>query len=336
MALMDFIRKQFIDVLQWTEESDGVLAWRYPMEDMEIQNGASLTVRDTQMALFVNEGVVADQFGPGRHTLKTATLPLLTNLKHWDKLFESPFKSDVYFFSTRMQLDQKWGTPNPITIRDKEFGMVRMRAFGMYAYHLTDPTTFYKKISGTRELFSREDIEGQLRSSILASMTDLFGEAGVSFIDMAGNQDELAQAMQVKLKPVFADFGLALDTFAVQNISLPEELQKILDQKIGMNMIGDMQRYTQYQVANAIPEAAKNEGGMAGMGVGMGAGVGFGQVMGQAMAAAVPGLSGATGTALSADEVVATLEKLHALVGKGILSQQEFDAKKAELLKKLT
>ncbi len=343
MALMDFIKKQFIDILQWTEESDGTLAWRFPMAEMEIQNGASLTVRESQMAMFVNEGTVADVFGPGMYKLNTQTLPVLTYLKNWDKLFEPPFKSDVYFFSTRTQLDQKWGTPNPITIRDKDFGIVRMRAFGIYSYHLSDPKAFYQKISGTRASYTREELEGQLRNSMVAGMTDLFGESGVAFIDMAGNQDEFGKAMMFKMAPMFAEYGLTLDSLVVQNVSLPEELQKILDQKIGMNMIGDMQRFTQYQVANAIPEAARNEGGMAGMGVGLGAGVGFGQVMGQAMASAMQPAAPASAAVapasvggVSADEVVATLEKLHGLVEKGILSQLEFDAKKAELLKKLS
>ncbi|MGA8881171.1 MAG: SPFH domain-containing protein, partial [Azonexus sp.] len=327
MALMDFIKKQFIDILQWTESGDGTLAWRFPMAEMEIQNGASLTVRESQLALFVNEGTVADVFAPGMYKLTTQTLPVLTYLKNWDKLFESPFKSDLYFFSTRTQLDQKWGTPNPITIRDKEFGIVRMRAFGIYSYHLSDAKTFYQKISGTRDTYTREDLEGQLRNSLVAGMTDLFGESGVSFVDMAGNQDEFGQAMMFKMKPTFADFGLTLDSLVVQNVSLPEELQKVLDQKIGMNMIGDMGRFTQYQVANAIPEAAKNEGGMAGMGVGLGAGVGFGQVMGQAMASAMQPVAGGPVAAapVSADEVVATLEKLHGLVEKGILSGEEFE-----------
>jgi membrane protease subunit (stomatin/prohibitin family) len=340
MALMDFIKKQFIDILQWTEDADGTLAWRFPMQEMEIQNGASLTVRDSQLALFVNEGKVADVFAPGMYKLTTQTLPVLTYLKNWDKLFESPFKSDVYFFSTRTQLDQKWGTPNPITIRDKEFGIVRMRAFGIYSYHLSDAKTFYQKISGTRDSYAREELEGQLRNSMVAGMTDLFGESGLAFIDMAANQDEFGKAMLAKMTPLFADYGLTLDTLVVQNVSLPEELQKVLDQKISMNMIGDMQRYTQYQVANSIPDAAKNEGGMAGMGVGLGAGLGFGQVMGQAIGQAVqpaaPAPVPAAVASVSADEVVATLEKLHGLVGKGILSQEEFEAKKAELLKKLS
>jgi len=337
MALMDFIKKQFIDILQWTEDQDGVLAYRFPMQDFEIQYGASLTVRDSQLAVFVNEGTIADVFQPGMHKLTTQTLPVLTYLKNWDKLFESPFKSDLYFYSTRTQLDRKWGTPNPITIRDKDFGIVRLRAFGIYSYHIVDPKVFYQKISGTRDLYTRDELEGQLRNTIIAGMTDLFGESGTPFIDMAANQDEFGKAMRAKMESVFADFGLALDSMIVQNISLPEELQKILDQKIGMNMIGDMNRFTQYQVANSIPLAAQNEGGMAGLGAG--------QVMGQAMAGAMqpaapvapaaPAAAAPAAAAISADDVVATLEKLHGLVEKGILSKEEFEAKKAELLKKL-
>lgn len=348
MALMDFIKKQFIDILQWTEDQDGVLAWRFPMAEFEIQYGASLTVRDSQLAVFVNEGTIADVFQPGMHKLTTQTLPVLTYLKNWDKLFESPFKSDLYFYSTRQQLDRKWGTPNPITIRDKEFGIVRLRAFGIYSYHITDPKTFYQKISGTRDIYTRDELEGQLRNTMIASISDMFGESGLSFIDMAANQEEFGKAVRAKMESVFTDFGLALDSLVVQNISLPEELQKVLDQRISMNMLGDMNRYTQYQVANSIPLAAQNEGGMAGLGAGLGAGVGLGQVMGQAMAQAMPGATPvapaaapaaaavAAVAAVSADDVVATLEKLHGLVEKGILSKEEFEAKKAELLKKLS
>jgi membrane protease subunit (stomatin/prohibitin family) len=353
MALMDFIKKQFIDVIHWTEEGDGILATRYPMQDMEIQYGAQLTVRDSQIAVFVNEGQVADVFGPGRYTLTTRTLPVLTYLKNWDKLFESPFKSEVYFFSSRLQLDHKWGTSNPITLRDQDFGMVRMRAFGIYSYQLNDAKKFYSEISGTRAEYTVDDLDGQLRNLVISSMTDLFAESGVPFIDMAANQDELSRALKGKLDAVFERYGLLLDRLVVQNVSLPEELQKVLDTRIGMNMIGDLGRYTQYQVASSIPLAAENEGGIAGIGAGLGAGLGIGQTMTTAMGSAMqPGAVPAgqlpvAGTSplgvaaplpaspLSADEVVATLEKLYALVGKGILSQAEFDAKKAELLGKL-
>ncbi|HEX3878750.1 MAG TPA: SPFH domain-containing protein [Bryobacteraceae bacterium] len=271
---MSFFSKQFIDVIQWTEPGDGVLAYRYPMEDMEIQNGGQLTVRDSQAAIFVNEGQIADVFGPGLYTLSTNTLPLLTYLRNWDKGFKSPFKSDVYYFSTRLQTNQKWGTAQPVTIRDKEFGAVRMRAFGIYSYRISDPRVFYQKVSGTRASYTVSELEGQLRNTIVGQMTDMFGNASVNFLDMAAHQSTLGQNMLTAMRPVFADLGLLLDAFTVENISMPEELQKILDQRIGMNMIGDMNRYTQFQVANSMPIAAANEGGgMAGAGVGLGAGM---------------------------------------------------------------
>jgi membrane protease subunit (stomatin/prohibitin family) len=277
---MSFFSKQFIDVIQWTEPGDGVLAYRYPMEDMEIQNGGQLTVRDSQAAIFVNEGQIADVFGPGLYTLSTNTLPILTYLRNWDKAFKSPFKSDVYYFSTRLQTNQKWGTAAPITIRDKEFGAVRMRAFGIYAYRVSDPKIFYQKVSGTRASYTVPELDGQLRNTIIGQMTDMFGNASVDFLDMASHQAQLAQNMLAAMRPVFADLGLLLDSFTVENISLPEELQKLLDTRIGMNMIGDMGRYTQFQVANSMPIAAANEGGgLAGAGVGLGAGMLMAQQM---------------------------------------------------------
>src|SRR5436190_22999187 len=169
MALMDFIKKQFIDILHWTEPDDGVLAWRFPMRDMEIQYGASFTVRESQLAVFVNEGKIADVFVPGMYKLTTQTLPVLTYLKNWDNLFESPFKSDVYFFSTRLQLGRKWGTQQPITIRDKDFGMVRLRAFGVYSYKVTDAKKFFIEISGTRETYTRDELEDQLRKLVIST-----------------------------------------------------------------------------------------------------------------------------------------------------------------------
>ena len=283
---MSFFSKQFIDVIQWTEPGDGVLGYRYPMEDMEIQNGGQLTVRDSQMAVFVNEGQIADVFTPGLYTLGTHTLPILTYLRNWDKAFKSPFKSDVYYYSTRLQIDQKWGTTTPITIRDKEFGAVRLRAYGIYAYRIQDPKVFYEKVSGTRELYQTTDLDGQLRNTIVARMTDVFANSAISFLDMAAGQQQFATNMLAALKPVFADLGLLLDSFVVENISLPEELQKLLDQRIGMNMVGDMGRYTQFQVAQSMPIAAANEGGgAASAGVGLGAGMAMAQQM---MAAARP------------------------------------------------
>ena len=347
MALMDFIKKQFIDVLQWTEDSDGTLAWRYPMAGMEIQNGATLVVRESQMALFVDEGKVADVFGPGTYKLTTQTLPVLTYLKNWDKLFESPFKSDVYFFSTRQQVDQKWGTPQPVTVRDAEFGAVRIRAFGNYAYRVVDPKKFHTEISGTREAYTVQDLDGQLRGLIMQQISVAIAQSKIPFLDLAANQLLFAQALSQALNPAMEGYGLKLEAMTVQSISLPEELQKVLDQKIGMGMVGnDMGKFMQYQTAQAIPKMAEgvgaggDAGGLAGAGLGMGAGVAMGQILAQNMQSALQGTAPAGAAAAATvgvkpEDVMATLEKLGELKSKGILTDDEFNAKKAELLKKL-
>ncbi|MDR2838601.1 MAG: SPFH domain-containing protein [Azonexus sp.] len=343
MALMDFIKKQFIDIIQWTEEDDGTLAWRFPMQDMEIQNGAALTVRESQMAVFVNEGKVADVFGPGQYKLTTQTLPVLTYLKNWDKLFESPFKSDVYFFSTRQQLDQKWGTPQPITVRDADFGMVRLRAFGNYTFRVADPKLFYTEISGTRDRYAVADLDGQLRALMLQNISNAIAASGIPFIDLAANQMAFAEALKKGLAPEFAKLGLTLESTTVQNLSLPDELQKVLDQRIGMGMVGnDMGKFMQYQTAQAIPKmaegAAGGGSGIAGDAMGLGAGVALGQVLAQNLAQGLrpnAALAEAAVVPVSASDVMATLEKLGELKAKGVLTQEEFDAKKAELLKKL-
>ena len=327
MALMDFIKKQFIDILEWTESGDGTLAWRFPMADHEIQYGGSLTVRESQAAVFVNEGQVADVFGPGMYKLTTQTIPVLTYLKNWDKLFESPFKSDVYFFSTRQQIDQRWGTPQPVTIRDKDFGAVRLRAFGNYAYHIADPKVFHTAVSGTRDRYTVEELDGQLRGLMLQHISDAVAQSGVPFLDLAANQVEFAKQLQEATATEFAALGLALDKVTLQSVSLPEELQKILDQKIGMGMVGnDMGKFMQYQTAQSLPEFAKGAagGGVVGDAMGLGAGVALGQVMAQQLNQGLQG-AGAAGAAAAAqaagvrpDEVMATLEKLAELKAKGI------------------
>jgi membrane protease subunit (stomatin/prohibitin family) len=338
-----FIKKQFIDVLQWNEETDGVLAWRYPMQDFEIQSGAQLVVRESQVAVFVNEGKVADVFGPGTHKLTTQTLPLLTNLKNWDKLFASPFKSDVYFFSTRVQTGRKWGTPQPITIRDKDFDMIRVRAFGMYSYRVADPRVFFTELSGTRESYTRDDVEEQLRGILMATMASSLGGANVPFLDMAANQALMAQQVKGDLGAAFGRYGIGLDEFNVASVSLPEELQKALDERIGAGMKGGMSAdkmagFTKYQVASSIPLAAQNEGGMAGIGAGLGAGMTIGQVMGQAMTGALNPAAPPAAAAPAApaqESIEDRLGKLKGLLDKGLISQDDYDSTKAELLKKL-
>jgi membrane protease subunit (stomatin/prohibitin family) len=290
----------------------------------------------------VNEGKVADVFGPGTHKLTTQTLPLLTNLKNWDKLFDSPFKSDVYFFSTRQQIDQKWGTPQPITIRDADFGAVRLRAFGNYSFRIAAPALFHTEISGTRERYTVEDVDGQLRGLVLQNISNAIAGSGVAFLDLAANQLSFAQALTKQLAPEFDKIGLKLEAMTVQNVSLPEELQKVMDQKIGMGMVGgDMGKFMQYQTAQAIPKfaegAAGGGGGIAGDAMGLGAGVALGQVLAQNLQAGLQAAPAAAQAAvgMKPEDVMATLEKLAELKGKGILTQEEFDAKKAELLKKL-
>src|ERR1700682_4942850 len=317
MSLRDFLSKQFIDRIGWVEPEDAILAYRYPMQDREIQNGGKLTVRDSQYAVFINEGKLADAFGPGLYTLNRQTLPIMTYLKNWDKAFKTPFKAHVSFFSARTQTDQHWGTPNPITIRDKEFGAIRLRGFGIYSYHLSDAKSFYSKISGTRDLYRVADLEGQLRNTIVAKMTDAFAASQVPFLDMAANQGALAEKISETLKPAFTEYGLTLDSFVVENLSLPEELQKVLDQRISMNVLGDMGKFTQYQVAQAIPIAAANEGGGA---VGIGAGLGAGVAMGQAMMDAVKKSTSAPagGAAPAAAGTPATETKFCSECGKPI------------------
>lgn len=348
MALMDFIKKQFIDILEWTETGDGTLAWRFPMAGNEIQYGGSLTVRESQMAVFVNEGQVADVFGPGMHKLATQTLPVLTYLRNWDKLFQSPFKSDVYFFSTRQQLDRRWGTTQPVTLRDKDFGAVRLRAFGNYAYGIADAKLFHTSVSGTRDRYTVEDLDGQLRGLMLQHISDAVAQSGVPFLDLAANQVEFAKQLQDVTGPEFTKLGLVLHSVTVQNVSLPEELQKVLDQKIGMGLVGgDMGKFMQYQTAQAIPKFAEGAagggggGGVVGDAMGLGAGVALGQVMAQQLSQGLQGGGAASAAAAAApvglkpDEVMATIEKLADLKAKGILTEEEFSSKKAELLKKL-
>ena len=283
MGLLEFLGKQLIDVIQWTEDGDNVLAYRYPMRDMEIQNGAHLTVRDSQVALMVNEGRIADVFAPGTYTLTTRNLPLLTDLMHWDTGFQSPFKSDVYYFSTRLRMDQRWGTATPITIRDREFGPLRLRAYGIYSYRIADPKLFYSNVSGTRDDYSVADLEGQLRNTVVAKITEIFAPGEIAFLDMAAHQSALAGRIAADLKPTFASLGLELAQFVVENLSLPDELQKVLDQRIGVTMAGDLGQYTRFQAAQSLPLAAETSGGAAGAGVGLGAGLAMAQTIANAL-----------------------------------------------------
>jgi membrane protease subunit (stomatin/prohibitin family) len=309
MGLARFIGKQFIDVIQWTEDSDDVLAWRFPTADLEIQQGAALIVRETEMAVFVDEGRIADRFNAGRWIIRTQNLPVLTDLRHWAKKFESPFKSEVYFFSTRLRVGQTFGTPEPITVRDREFGAVRVRAFGVYSFRISDPSRFHLQLSGTRDVFTIADLEAQLRAVLTSALAQHLGTSEVPFLDMAANQQALAAGVRTLADAACTPLGLAIEDVQIQSLSLPDELQQRLDERIGMGVVGDLGRYTQFQTARAIPLAAREGGGAAGAGVGVGAGVAMGQAMAQAIAAAgsAPGGAPAAGpSALSPSPSAAT------------------------------
>jgi membrane protease subunit (stomatin/prohibitin family) len=330
VSLISFLSKQFISVIEWNEPQDGILAYRYPMRDLEIQNGGQLTVSESQVAAFVNEGKIADVFTPGLHTLNTRNLPILTDLMNWDKDFESPFKSEVYFFSTRQQIDQKWGTATPITIRDKEFGAVRLRCFGIYTYRIADPRVFFNQVSGTRECYFAADLEGQLRDTILAGMTGAFATSNLAFLDLTANQAVLAEKISAQMKPVFAGLGLELTQFVVENVSLPDELSKVLDQRIGMSMVGDVGRYTQYAAAESLDLAAANTGGGAGVGMGLGAGAAVAQVLATSLKplAPAPAAAPAAAAAIASSNApaVAADTKFCIECGKPIAARAKFCA----------
>lgn len=329
--MFGFIRKQFIDVIEWPNPGDDTLMWRFPAEDQEIQTGATLVVRESQQALFVDEGKTADMFGAGTHLLTTQTLPLLTNLKNWDKLFASPFKSDVYFFNLRQQLGRRWGTAQPVTVRDSEFGVVQLRAFGMYDYRISDPAKLFSEVTGVAAQYSREQLDEPLRNVVMTRLASVFGSSGIAFLDMAANQMLLSQKMAELLSPDFARLGLALERFSVESVTLPEAIQKALDERISMGVVGDLNRYTQYQAATAIPLAAQNEGGIAGIG----AGVGVGAAIGQAMATSMNTAAAPAAPAAGNGDPQARLAQLKALLDQGLITAADYDQAKAEVLKQL-
>ncbi|HYC62792.1 MAG TPA: SPFH domain-containing protein [Thermoanaerobaculia bacterium] len=295
MGLFDALRNEFIQIIEWLDDSSNTLVYRFPVHDQEIKMGAQLTVRENQVAIFVNEGEVADVFKPGRYELSTQNMPIMTTLRSWSYGFDSPFKAEVYFFNTRLFSDLKWGTQNPVMMRDAEFGMIRMRAFGTYATRISDAKTFFKIIVGTQGLTTTEDILGQLRSLIVSHFSDAVAESKIAALDLASSYRELAAIAQKELAPLFAEWGLDLPRFVIDNISLPEEVEAAIDQRTKLGVFGDrLNQYAQMQTAESIKVAAANPGGLAGAGAGLGAGMAIGQAMTGAMnAPAAPSSSAA-------------------------------------------
>jgi membrane protease subunit (stomatin/prohibitin family) len=294
MGLLDNIKQQigsqFIEILQWLDDTNDSLVYRFPVYNQEIKMNAQLTVRENQAALFINEGKAADLFGPGRFQLTTQNLPILTTLRGWKYGFQSPFKAEVYFFNMRFFTDLKWGTTNPVMMRDAEFGMIRLRAFGTYAMKISDPKAFFATIVGTHGLTTTDEITGQLRSTILSRLSDAIAEAKISALDIASKYDELSGHARQILGPEFQAYGLELSKFFIENVSLPEEVEAAIDQRTKLGVLGDrMGQYTQLQAADAMKVAAANPGGAAGAGVGIGAGIAMGGMMGSALASGMGG-----------------------------------------------
>lgn len=288
MGIMDFIKSELINVIEWTDSSEDTMVYRFPVHDNEIKMNAQLTVRESQAAIFVNEGQIADVFGPGRYQLTTQNLPLLTTIKSWKYGFDSPFKAEVYFVNTKQFTERKWGTMNPIMMRDSEFGMLRLRAYGIYSFRVTDPAKFMKEIFGTSSEYTVDKLEGQLKRSIISGISDLIAEFDKPALDLAMYYDELSVEAKHKVQDRFDPFGLTIMSLYIENISLPEEVEKVLDQRTSMGVMGNqMNKFTQYQAAQAIRDAAQNEGGgLAAAGVGLGAGAALGQAFGQSMSGA--------------------------------------------------
>jgi membrane protease subunit (stomatin/prohibitin family) len=287
--LKNQISHQWIEIIEWLDDSNDTLVYRFPVYNQEIKMGAQLTVRENQAAIFVNEGQVADLFKPGRYELSTQNLPILTTLRGWKYGFQSPFKAEVYFFNTRIFTDLKWGTSNPVMMRDAEFGMIRIRAFGTYALRIADPKAFFTTIVGTQGLTTTDEILGQLRSTIISQFSDIVAESKIAALDLASSYNELSALAQKDLGPAFGQFGLEVSRFIIDNISLPEEVEAAIDQRTKLGVLGDrLGQYAQMQTAESIKIAAANPGGVAGIGAGLGAGMAIGQTMGGAFNAPPP------------------------------------------------
>lgn len=280
MSLFGKLFGEFVDVIDWIDDTNDTLVWRFERHGNEIKYGAKLTVREGQAAVFVHEGQLADVFGPGMYELKTNNMPLLSTLQHWDHGFRSPFKSEIYFVSTRQFTDLKWGTKNPVMMRDAEFGPVRLRAFGTYAIRVSDPAKFLREVVGTDGEFTTDEITNQIRNLIVARFSHAVSNAGVPVLDLAANYDQMGAFLRDRIAPEVAEFGLTLTRLLVENVSLPEEVEKALDKRTSMGVVGDLSRYAQFQAAEGMGK------GNAGLdaGIGMGAGLTMGQAMAEKMA----------------------------------------------------
>lgn len=289
MSLLDKFKDEFIDIVEWTDDSRDTIVWRFPRHDNEIKNGARLTVRESQVAVFVNEGQIADVFSPGMYTLETANLPILSTLKGWKHGFESPFKAEVYFVSTRQFTDLKWGTKNPVMMRDAEFGAVRLRAFGAFSARVTDPARLLRELAGTDPQFRTDEVHEYLRQNIVGRLGTALAKAKVPVLDLAAHQGEIGERLAATLTgELEPDLGIAVPKFIIENISLPPEVEETLDKRTSMGIIGNLDQYTKFQAAEALEAAAENPGGGAAAVLGVGMGQAVGNIVGGATAQPAP------------------------------------------------
>ncbi|MEE2901360.1 MAG: SPFH domain-containing protein [Myxococcota bacterium] len=358
MGLWDKIKSQLIEIIEYMEDDHETLVWRFPVRAQEIKNGAKLVVREGQSAIFINEGKLADVFEPGTYTLTTQNLPILATLKGWKYGFNSPFKAEVYFVNKTNVTNIKWGTQNPIPLRDPEFGPVRLRAFGSFAVKISDAAKFMREVVGTDGHFEMDEISGQLKRALLSKFTTALGQAKIPLLDLAANYEDVAAKIKPQLDEDFEPLGLSLSMFYIENISLPPKVSEMLDRRSEMSILGNMQEYAAYQTANAIPDAAKAPNSMAGAGMGLAAGMAMGGNMaGMMMPGMMPGMmqpgmmqpgmmyqqpgmapaaapapAPAPAASGGGDDMVTRLKKLDALKAAGVLSEEEYQSKRGEIL----
>ncbi|WP_435870809.1 SPFH domain-containing protein [Micromonospora tulbaghiae] len=280
---MDKLRGELIDIIEWLDDSRDTMVWRFPRYQNEIKMGAKLVVRESQTAVFVNEGKIADVFPPGTYTLETRNLPILSTLKGWKYGFNSPFKAEVYFVNTRQFTDMKWGTQNPVILRDAEFGVVRVRAFGAFAARVVDASRLLRELVGTDPQFRTEEVQEYLRQLMVGRLGGALATAGVPLLDLAAHQDAIGRRLAAVLTEELAEVGIAIPKFVIENVSVPPEVEQALDKRTSMGAVGDLDRYTRFQAANAMEAAANNPGGEAGAGIGLGMGMAMGQQMARTM-----------------------------------------------------
>jgi membrane protease subunit (stomatin/prohibitin family) len=296
MGIWDKMRGEFIDIVQWIDDTNGTMVYRFERYNNQIKYGAQLTVREGQAAVFVNEGKIADLFQPGMYTLETKNLPALSTLQGWKYGFNSPFMAEIYFCSMRQFTDLKWGTMNPIMLRDAEFGPVRLRAYGTYVVRVSDPQVLIRQIVGTDGSFTLEEIVNQLRNMIVSRFAEIVGQSKIPVLDMAANYGEMGDFLTQKIAAEFLTYGLELTKLLVENISLPPAVEEALDKRTSMGVVGNLAAYTQFNIANSIPDAAKNPGGLAAAGAGLGMGMTLAAPIGQALTGQQQAGSASVGT----------------------------------------